>query len=190
MESIVVVGLGNPGPDYETTRHNVGFRVVDRLSGRWKKRFTIDADDIALATGDLRGRRILLVKPLTFMNNSGVAVAEALRRFDVAVSSLLIVVDDFALPLGAIRLRSGGSDGGHNGLASVIEHLHTEEFPRLRCGVGIENPPPGEAMAEYVLSPFDAGEEELVTAMIERAADAATEFAISGISSAMNRFNT
>ncbi len=190
MAPIVVVGLGNPGPEYETTRHNVGFLVVDLLSGRWNRRFRSGPGDSLVASAELQGNPVLLMKPLTFMNNSGSAVADVLRQYDPGPASLLIILDDFALPIGALRLRPRGSDGGHNGLASIIEHLGTDEVPRLRCGIGRDAPPPGTAMADFVLSRFDAGEEDTVRDMIARAADAVTEFVIGGIDSAMNRFNT
>ncbi len=190
MEPAVVVGLGNPGPEYESTRHNVGFFVVDHLAGRWNSRWKTGKGDYLTASKSLYGRQIILVKPLTFMNNSGAAVAEALQHFEVPASALLLVVDDLALPLGSLRLRPGGSDGGHNGLASVIEWLGSDQVARLRCGIGNETMQPGSDMAEFVLSPFDVRESDSVQEMVARGADAVTEFACNGIASAMNRFNT
>ena len=190
MEPIVVVGLGNPGTEYAGTRHNIGFTVVDRLSGRWKRKFTPGKGEYHLAHAELLEHEIILVKPLTYMNNSGMAVADVIDRYSVPLSSLLVVVDDFALPLGTLRLRPAGSDGGHNGLASIIYQLQSDEFARLRCGIGRTGMPPGEPMAEFVLSRYDPDELETAGKMVERAADAVTEFVKGGIADAMNRFNS
>lgn len=184
-----MVGLGNPGSEYENTRHNVGFRVVDELVRRLGTRMRAGAGSYLRATAYAADATVVLVKPLTFMNNSGVAVRELLKEFPTAHNSLLVVCDDFALPLGTLRVRTGGSDGGHNGLASVISHLESMEFPRLRCGIRKEMMPPGDQMAEFVLSPFDPEEKDAVTAMIDRAADAATECARSGVTRTMNLYN-
>ena len=187
---LVVVGLGNPGTEYEGTRHNAGFMVVDLLSGRWRKPFKPGKGDYLAVRGSVGGRDLALVKPLTYMNNSGAAVLDALRQFDAEAENLLVVVDDFALPLGTIRMRPGGSDGGHNGLYSVISDLRREDFPRLRCGIGRTDQKPTGDMAEFVLSPFREDELETARQMIARAADAVTEFVTGSITGAMNRFNT
>lgn len=187
---VVVVGLGNPGTEYATTRHNVGFRVLDTLSGRWKRPFRGGKGEYLIAPGDIAGHEVALVKPLTYMNNSGEAVADVLERLETAQASLLVVLDDFALPLGALRLRPRGSDGGHNGLYSVIVSLGTEEIPRLRCGIGRSDQASGRDMADFVLSPFEKNERETADEMILRAADAVTECVIGGLASAMNRFNS
>ena len=187
---LVVVGLGNPGTEYEATRHNVGFRVVDTLCRRWERQFRPGKGQFFFAHGILAGQEVALVKPVTYMNNSGEAVREALEKFGVEAGSLLIVLDDVALPLGTLRIRPAGSDGGHNGLYSIIADVGTEEIPRLRCGIGPNDTVPGRDMADFVLSPFRKDERAAVDGMIVRAADAVTEFAAGGISSAMNRFNT
>ena len=187
---MLVVGLGNPGWEYEKTRHNVGFRVIDELCARFRKELSPGKGDYAFALASAGGKDIVLVKPLTFMNNSGVAVVDALEKFGMSVGELLVVSDDFALPLGTLRLREAGSDGGHNGLSSVIYQLGTEQFARLRCGIGKESAPAGEERAEFVLAPFDDEELAAVTAMIPRAADGVIECVTAGIARAMTKVNT
>ncbi|HCV43966.1 MAG TPA: hypothetical protein DGH68_10820 [Bacteroidetes bacterium] len=124
------------------------------------------------------------------MNNSGSAVDELLEKYGVPLDELVVVVDDIALPLGSIRVRARGSDGGHNGLASIIYQLNTNEFPRIRCGVQQEMMPPKEQMSDFVLSPFETGERETVEAMISKAADAVLEFFVAGIARTMSKFNS
>ncbi len=190
MEPVVVVGLGNPGTEYEATRHNVGFAVVDTLSARWKKPFRAARGEYVIARASVSGRPVALVKPVTDMNNCGLAVEEVLAREEARPGSILVVVDDIALPLGTLRIRHGGSDGGHNGLYSIIYQIGTDAFPRLRCGVGPAVRPPKEAMAGFVLSRFDRDERPTAEAMIARAADAVTDLVGSGIAAAMNVYNT
>ncbi len=185
-----MVGLGNPGAGYEFTRHNIGFLVIDLLLSRWNKRLRPGKGEYLLARGGYAGEDVLLVKPLTYMNRSGSAVRDVLEREGLPPEKLLVVCDDFALPLGTLRLRSRGSDGGHNGLASIIVELQTEEFPRLRCGIQQEAMPPKEAMADFVLSTFERAEEETVRTMIDRAADAVQEMVVSGLGRTMNLYNT
>ena len=190
MEPVLIAGLGNPRPEYERTRHNLGFRVIDRLCGLLGCTLQPGKGDFVYASSRVSGSDVLLLKPLTFMNNSGIAVLDAVERFAVPLSRLLVVLDDAALPLGAIRIRPGGSDGGHHGLSSVIYHLRDDQFARLRCGIGKEGGLPGQSLAEYVLSSFDHEEEDAVAAMIATAAEAATEFAAAGVEQAMNKFNS
>lgn len=190
MAPILVVGLGNPGSEYEHTRHNVGFRVVDTLCERFRWQLQPGRGDYLEARGNLGGGKLLLIKPMTYMNNSGQAVKELMENSGTHLSEVLVVYDDLALPLGTLRARSKGSDGGHNGVYSIIYHLNSNEFPRIRCGIRTETMPPKEAMAGFVLSPFDKGEMPLAAEMIQRAADAVAEFVTSGIARTMNRFNT
>lgn len=187
---ILVVGLGNPGFEYEDTRHNVGFMVVDEVSARHRWMWHRADDSYLIARSHALDPEVMLVKPLTFMNNSGEATRRALEQYSIPLSHLLVVVDDFWLTLGTIRVRARGSDGGHNGLRSIIEHLGTEEFARIRCGIRKEQMPPKEEMAEFVLSPFDPEERATVETMIRTAADAVEEFVRSGIERTMNIFNT
>lgn len=186
MELVAVVGLGNPGAEYEPTRHNVGFRVVDELSRRFRcEPFRPRA--YALVTARPGARRLLLVKPTTYMNRSGLAVAALCREEALVPAQVLVVVDDVDLPLGQLRLRLRGGPGTHNGLRSVVEAVG-ESFPRLRLGVrGVQ---PWTDLAAYVLAPFAEEEEAVALAMIQRAADCVEEAFFSGLSRAANRCNT
>ncbi len=189
MEPVLIAGLGNPGPEYEQTRHNLGFRVVDLLCERLRCAGRPGKGEYLVAAGRAGDTDVILLRPLTYMNNSGIAVLDAVERFGIPLPRLLVVLDDAAIPLGSIRIRPGGTDGGHHGLASIVYHLQSDEFPRLRCGIGTEGGQQPGSLADFVLSPFDPGERETVTAMILRAADAAMEFATAGIERAMNKFN-
>jgi PTH1 family peptidyl-tRNA hydrolase len=182
----MIVGLGNPGDAYEGTRHNVGFRVLDALAGRTKFRrgFRTAAHSCRIAHG---GEDLLLVKPQTFVNRSGEAVRALMRRHAIAPADLVVVVDDVALATGRLRIRKQGSAGGHNGLKSIIEAIGTEQFPRIRVGVG--DKPAGGDLAEHVLAEFAAHEGPVVEAAIGRAADAVRCLVREGAETAMNRFN-
>jgi PTH1 family peptidyl-tRNA hydrolase len=198
----LIVGLGNPGRRYEGTRHNVGFEAVDLLASRHGLTWAaaprgIDALSCrwnlgpASASGpslaESRDGAAIVAKPLTFMNRSGEAIAGLLQFYKIEVTALLVVVDEIQLRAGRIRLRPSGSAGGHNGLKSVIQSLGTEEFPRLRIGVGR-----GDAqrdLADHVLSRVEPAERPVVAEAIGRAADAAEVFIDDGIMAAMNRFN-
>ena len=182
-----IVGLGNPGRAVPGTRHNVGFEVVDELARRAARPLRVGAGrgaDREVAVG--ADGRVLLVKPLTFMNLSGQAVGELARYFKIDVADLLVVVDEVQLPLGKLRARARGSAGGHNGLKSVIAHLG-DEFARLRLGVGRGEPT--RDLADHVLTRFDKDEAAEVERMTARAADAAEMFITSGIEAVMNEFN-
>jgi PTH1 family peptidyl-tRNA hydrolase len=182
----LIVGLGNPGSEYAGTRHNVGFDVVEEIARRhgvtlkttakWKAR--------TAKIGGL-GDGVLLAAPTTFMNLSGWAVREIAAFHKLAPSDLLIVVDDADLPLGRLRIRTGGSAGGHNGLKSVIQELATDEFPRLRIGVGRQ----GGELRSHVLGRFSPDEQPYIDAALKRAADAAELFGTENILTVMNRFN-
>jgi len=183
----LVVGLGNPGSRYAATRHNIGFRIIDHLAtrcqaGRPRRQFQALVYDLWV-----EDRRTLLLKPQTYMNRSGEAVAVALTFFHVEPENLLVICDDLHLPLGKLRFRRKGSDGGHKGLRSIITELGTEDFPRLRVGIG--SPPPLMTALDYVLTPFRPEEQALVPAMVELAAEGLRLFLREGIEAAMNRFN-
>jgi PTH1 family peptidyl-tRNA hydrolase len=184
----IVAGLGNPGPQYRDTRHNAGFLVVDRLvarwglDGQWRER----QDALTLKTMHA-SVPVLLAKPLTFMNLSGRAVAGLAGYFRVAPADVLVVVDEVALPLGRLRARRAGSAGGHNGLKSVIEHLGTEAFPRLRVGVGRGDG--RRELAAHVLGRFQDEEREVFEAAVLRAAGAVEMFVTDGIERVMQAFN-
>ena len=183
----LLVGLGNPGPDYVGTRHNAGFLAVDRVAVETGIALDAEAAQSVVGEGLWRGEGLALAKPLTFMNRSGAAYAALLRRYGLEPADALLVYDDLALPLGQVRLRGKGSAGGHNGVRSVIEALGTSEFPRLRIGVGDSFPPGGQV--DYVLAPFDAAEREAADAALALAAEAALAFARDGLTAAMNQFN-
>jgi PTH1 family peptidyl-tRNA hydrolase len=184
----VICGLGNPGDRYRWTRHNVGFRVVDLLADRWaltgEGRVRDGAAILEVRHPEPIGR-VLLVKPMRYMNRSGAPLRAALRQTDAeAGDDLLVVADDIDLPLGRVRLRRSGSAGGHNGLRDIIAALGTEEFARLRIGVGRA----GEA-ASHVLATFRPDERDLATEMVAVGADAAERWLAEGIDAAMNAFN-
>jgi len=183
----LIVGLGNPGPRYRDTYHNVGFDVVDTLARRHAVAFGSSPADALTARVRGLGDEVWLAKPLTFMNLSGRAVADLLRFYKIAPPDLLAVVDDVALPTGRLRIRRRGSAGGHNGLKSIVECLGTDEFPRLRVGVGRGDP--RRDLADHVLTRIPAAERVALEAAVERAADAADTFIARGIEAVMNEYN-
>lgn len=183
----VVAGLGNPGERYVETRHNLGFRVVEELGRRRRIRLSERECNAVVGRGS---DGLLLVMPLTYMNRSGFALRCLVERHGFEPSDLLVVYDDVALPVGRLRMRPGGSPGGHRGLESVVENLRTDRVPRLRMGcAGEEGPPAGDEIVEYVLSPFPSEERDAVEEMVERAADACETWLAEGLDAAMNRFN-
>lgn len=185
----LIVGLGNPGREYRDTRHNVGFMVVDEIVRRHDLHLALAPSQVpeTFVAKRFGAEPLLLAKPLTFMNRSGDAVAALARYYDIAAPDLIVVVDDTALPLGRMRARARGSSGGHNGLKSIAARLGTDEFARLRLGVGRGDP--RKDLADHVLSSFDAGERPAVEQLITRAADAAEMFAVEGIAKVMNAYN-
>lgn len=183
----LIVGLGNPGEKYRRTRHNAGFMVIDELASRLPLGARERLEDAWAVKTEIAGERVVLVKPQGFMNRSGPVVDSALRWFNVEPDSLIVVSDDVALPLGSIRIRPRGSHGGQNGLRSIIESIGTEEFQRLRFGVGTSEPVLD--LAGFVLSDFTDGEVLRVQEMVSRAADAVFTIVEGGIEPAMNAFN-
>jgi len=182
----LVVGLGNPGSKYDGTRHNIGFEVVDRLARGGSGAAFARKFDGQVAEAEIDYRRVLLLKPETFMNLSGRSVAQALRFYKLEPADLLVVCDDLSLPLGKLRLRPGGSDGGQKGLRDITAHLGTEQFSRLRIGIGQR----GEADAsDYVLSRFRSAERPIIDDALILATQAVAVWATQGIEAAMNRFN-
>jgi len=182
----LIVGLGNPGRPYAQTRHNAGFRVVDRLARRWQIGLTRQKFSAQMGDGTIAGHHVILLKPTTWMNRSGQAVAEASRFYKLALEDLLVISDDLDLPIGRIRLRAGGSAGGHKGLADIIACLGTDEFARLRVGIG--RPDDGDAV-DYVLSPFRPEQLAIAQQAEARAAEAAETWTAQGIQAAMNKYN-
>jgi len=185
----LIVGLGNPGREYRETRHNVGFMVVDEIARRHGLSWAMAPSQVpdALVTKKYGTTPLLLAKPLTFMNRSGDAVAALARYYDIPAADLLIVVDEAVLPFGKLRARARGSAGGHNGLKSIVERLGTQEFPRLRLGVGRGDG--RRDLADHVLATFEPEERAELDSVIARAADAAEMFAVDGIAKVMNAYN-
>ena len=184
----LVVGLGNPGEKYENTRHNVGFLTVDQLADRANVPVQKLKHRALTNTAEVGGVLVLLMKPVTYMNLSGEAVGEAARFYKLPPERVLVISDDVSLPIGRLRVRRGGSAGGHNGLKSIIQHLGTDQFPRLRLGVG-EKPHPDYDLADWVLGKFAGEDKKAMEAAVQRAADAVECLIQDGPDKAMNRFN-
>jgi len=182
----LVAGLGNPGRRYEATRHNVGFMVADLLAEKLGADFKKSGVDGLLAEGRLGGEKILLLKPQTYMNLSGQAVAAVMNFYKLDPAELLVVYDDLDLDPGRLRLRAGGSPGGHKGMASISQHLGSSRISRLKIGIGR---PEREAVSDFVLMPFPDDHWQLVQPAITTAAEAVLVWAAEGIAAAMNRFN-
>jgi peptidyl-tRNA hydrolase, PTH1 family len=186
-----IIGLGNFGNDYTLTRHNVGFLVVDEFAARAHTAFYPGKGEYWQAKCSLNDTEVALLKPVTFMNNSGIAVHEFLEKQEIPIDHILVVCDDFQLSLGTIRLRKNGTDGGHHGLSSVIYHLQTDQFARLRCGIGSAVMPLEKGkMKDFVLEQFSESELPNVKLMVERAHNACISYITNGIDRTMNRFNT
>jgi PTH1 family peptidyl-tRNA hydrolase len=181
----LVVGLGNPGPEYANTRHNVGFMVVDELSRRHRIAIKKSQHGARVGEVEITGEPVALVKPLTYMNVSGRAVAPLLQRHSLLPDRLVVIYDDADLPLGKIRVRARGSSGGHGGIKSILAALGTTEFPRVRIGIGRS----GFSTKDHVLGAFRPDERDLLQHAIQRAADAVEHILCHGIEPAMNRFN-
>lgn len=182
----LIVGLGNPGAEYAGTRHNVGFEVVQRLGERYGIALRKRAHRSVLGDGTIEGQKVILARPMTYMNLSGEAIGSICRMYRIPPQDVIVVVDDIALPIGLIRLRLKGSSGGHNGLESIERSLNSREYPRVRIGVG--NALPGR-MVNHVLGRFRPAERELIQEAIERAADSLETALRDGFEAAMNQFN-
>jgi PTH1 family peptidyl-tRNA hydrolase len=188
VEKRLLVGLGNPGSEYASTRHNVGFMVIDALAERARTEVSRKRDEMVFGWGKWRGREIGLAMPQTFMNRSGTALELFLRRYKLDPSEILVIVDDIHLPLGKIRIRPKGGAGGHNGIQDIIDWLDTNGFARLRIGVGKEFTEGSQS--DFVLSPFDAEEQVVLADVIKQSMNAALTFVSDDINLAMNRFNS
>lgn len=184
----ILVFLGNPGDQYENTRHNVGFLAADALGERLNKPIQRLKFKALTNVVEYGGCRVLLMKPVTYMNLSGEAVGEAARFYKLPPERVLVISDDVSLPVGKLRIRKGGSAGGHNGLKSIIQHLGTDQFPRIKVGVG-QKPHPDYDMADWVLSKFAGEDLKTITEAIRKAADAVECLIQEGPDKAMNRFN-
>ncbi len=184
----LIVGLGNPGNKYKFTRHNLGFRVVDALAGKNHQRFKPGKGDYLFC--EIKPKEdinFFLVKPLTYMNDSGVAVAEALEHLNRGRENLLVVCDDVNLIAGKLRIRKQGTDGGHKGLRSIIYRLNSTDFVRLRMGIG--NSPEKMDLEDFVLRKFEAHEKQMVESLIEKACESVENMLIRGVGDSMSRFN-
>ncbi|MCK5147067.1 aminoacyl-tRNA hydrolase [bacterium] len=181
----LLVGLGNPGRQYLHTRHNLGFMLLDLLALRYAMNFKAAHPLYYECRLRIHGQDLIMIKPMSYMNRSGVATALALSHFQGSIDNMLISFDDLAIPLGRLRLRGRGSDGGHNGLASIQSLLNTSSISRLRLGMG----PATADVTDFVLSPFGDSELEVVTSMLEKSADAVELWLEHGLVEAMNRYN-
>jgi PTH1 family peptidyl-tRNA hydrolase len=189
MEDLyLIVGLGNPGAEYAKTRHNAGFQLVAKLAERWKAVWSLEKKfNARTARGEPNNSRVILCEPQTFMNSSGEAVGALVGFYRIPLKQLLVVVDDADLPLGELRLRPGGSSGGHHGLESIEQHLGTREFARLRIGIGRKAGT--REITDYVLGRFSSSEAELAGKVLTAAADQAEVWLKAGIQKAMSQFN-
>lgn len=186
-DKFMIVGLGNPGRRYKKTRHNVGFMVIDRLADDQRVHLKKGRGTYEHGLWTYGGHSIILLKPLTFMNNSGIAVSEAVNYFNIELDRLLVVFDEIELPFGHLRLRRQGSSGGHNGLNSILQHLNTKMFARLRIGIGTEYAK--KDMVNFVLSNFSRNEQKELDPVLDRSVEAIELFVDRGIDHAMNAVN-
>ena len=185
--SRIIVGLGNPGSQYAETRHNVGFWCVDRIAADHSIALTRRHRSSIIGEGEVDGHRVVLAKPRGYVNRSGQAIDYVLARYSISPQALLVIYDDMELPLGKIRLRPEGGAGGHNGIKSVIEAAGTQDFPRMRIGIG--RPPEGSGAIAYVLDSMTEEERATADEVVARASQAVATLLTDGIAVAMNRFN-
>jgi PTH1 family peptidyl-tRNA hydrolase len=183
----LIVGLGNPGREYEGTRHNAGFDLIDLIAKNYQIKISKNSGRALIGEGTAFGSRIFLLKPQTFMNLSGEAVAAFLRQKPIAPADILLATDDIHLPIGRLRIRLTGSDGGHNGLKSIAAHLRTRDYPRIRIGVG--EPGDTSQQIDYVLGRFSRAEQKIMAETLDRAAAAVDTWIVEGGEAAMNKFN-
>ncbi len=184
---ICIIGLGNPGMKYKKTRHNAGFRVIDLLAGEYGIRMKGSKFQAKVGEGFAHGKKILLVKPLTYMNASGWAVSAVLEYYKVPIEDMVVLYDDMDLPLGALRIRERGSAGGHNGLKSIIGYLKTEDFARVRIGIG--KPEGSKGTIPHVLGKFNGEENALAEQIFRRCAQAVDCLVREGVQMAQSRYN-
>ena len=184
----LIVGLGNPGDQYENTRHNVGFRALDELAEIAAVPVQKLKYKALTNTATVSGRKVLLMKPVTYMNLSGEAVRQAADFYKIPPERIIVISDDTSLPVGKLRIRKSGSAGGHNGLKSIIQHLGTDTFPRIKIGVG-EKPHPDYDLADWVLGKFPPNDKKVIDEMVQKAAKAVEYYIKDGPEKAMGRFN-
>ena len=186
-DTYVIIGLGNPGKEYENTRHNMGFRAIDVLSSDENIEISRNKFHALIGRGRIAGKKVILVKPQTYMNRSGQAAREAAMYFDVPSQNLIVIYDDIDLPAGSIRIRKSGGAGTHNGMKSVVEQLGTKDFVRIRIGVG--GAEDGEDLVDRVIGKVPKAEQELLDEAAAEAAKAAKDIITDGVDNAMNRHN-
>lgn len=184
----IIAGLGNPTKEYDKTRHNVGFSAIDALADQYNIDVSEKKHKALCGRGAIGGQKVVLMKPQTFMNLSGESIRAAVDFYKVDPEDLIIIYDDISLEPGQLRIRLKGSAGGHNGIKNIIAHLGTQEFPRIKVGIGAK--PPRMDLADYVLSCFSQGEQKLMEDAFQEAADAAVMMMTDGAERAMNHFNT
>ncbi len=182
----LIVGLGNPGKRYENTRHNIGFMLIDRIASAYGIKVETEGFESLWGVGKIGGVDVLLLKPQTFVNRSGGAVKEIIDYFKIPIGNLLVLYDDIDLPFGRISIRGSGGSGGHRGMESILMHVRTSLFPRVRLGIGR---PEDSDVSGYVLSIFTEEEQVILDSILGRAKDAVELIQINGIKEAMNRFN-
>lgn len=185
--ALVIIGLGNPGPKYAETRHNVGFWCIDLLAKQHRIKLERKHKTSIIGEGTVDGQRVVLVKPRTFVNRSGQAVEYLMARYSVPLNRVLVIYDDINLPVGKLRLRPEGSAGGHNGIRSVIDSTHSQDFPRMRIGVG--KPPAGSDQIGYVIGEMSPQERDATNEALERVAQAVSSLLTESINVTMNKFN-
>jgi len=183
----VIIGLGNPGKEYADTKHNVGFRVIDKLADKYNIDISKFKHRAFVGDGMINGKKVLLVKPQTYMNLSGESVKEVITFYKVPIENMVVIYDDTSLPLSMIRIREKGSAGGHNGIKNIIAHMGTDEFARIKVGIGEK--PNGWDLADYVLAKFSKDDAPLIEAGLDKAAEASVMMLSSEIKDAMNIFN-
>jgi PTH1 family peptidyl-tRNA hydrolase len=183
----LIVGLGNPGREYRANRHNIGFMLIDRLAERLGVRFTRLESKALVTKADHQGARLILAKPQTFMNLSGTAVGSLIRFYKVPIDHIIVAYDDVDLPIGILRIRPDGGSAGQKGMASIIERLGSQNFARLRIGIG--RPPGRTEAAEYVLEDFSKSDLEIIQPALDRGVEAVFTFITSGLNTAMNLYN-
>ena len=184
----IIVGIGNPGKKYESTRHNIGFIAIDYMSALFDIKVNKIKHKALIGEGKIEGERVMLVKPQTFVNLSGESVREIADYYKVPTENVIIIYDDISLEPGSVRIRKKGSDGGHNGIKSIIYQLQSDTFPRIKLGVGAK--PPGYDLADWVLAKFTDSDIKVMSKSVEAAAAAVPEIIKNGAESAMNKFNS
>ena len=182
----IIAGLGNPGKEYTSTRHNAGYMAIDYLAEKLNIKLNKLKFNSVYGDTSINGEKVMLVKPVTYMNRSGIAIAEIMKFYKIEVENLIVIYDDIDLPLGTLRIRPNGSPGTHNGMKSIISSINNGEFPRIRIGIGRNE---NMDLADYVLQKFSQSERDLINPIIEKAAEASIEIINKSIDSAMQKYN-